>query len=414
DHAGDLRPRPGAALPQARGHHRRQGRSPGQGARHPRGDDAFRLRAADRLPAALLRGPQGHQRAAQRGDRPAQPLVLHAHPAGGRGGHRRGSAAQGHVAQGHDRGPDRLVPRTDRHAPGQSLRAVDRSRADEQGAARRPVRGLRPQVMGAMRGLLAAAALVFIFANGALASPRVVSLDQCADQYVLALSPREAIAGLSYRAEAGDSYLAAEAKGLPKRRATLESLLATRPEVVLREWGGDAQLVRRLQERGVRVATLQDAADFDGVRANIRQAAAALGEEAKGEALILRMDHELAEAGRRPTGKTAAYLTPGGATAGPGTLVDAMLRAAGLGNAEQGPGYRTLSLERLALQPPQALVLGFFDAVSLSRAWWSPARSGPMKMARRRAMASLPGAVLSCPAWFAADGVVTLAKAAGP
>lgn len=263
-----------------------------------------------------------------------------------------------------------------------------------------------------MRGLLIAAALA-LTSIGAFAAPRVVSLDQCADQYVLALSPRSSIAGLSFRAEAGDSYLAAQAKGLPKRRATLESLLAVQPEVVVRQWGGDAQLVRRLQARGVRVTTLSDATDFEGVRRNIRAAAKALGAEARGEALVQAMDRELAEAALRPSGKRVAYLTPGGATAGPGTLVDAMLRAAGLRNAERGPGYRTLSLERLALEPPEALVLGFFDAFSLDRAWWSPARAAPMQAPRRRALASLPGKVLSCPAWFAADGVLTLAKAAG-
>jgi iron complex transport system substrate-binding protein len=265
-----------------------------------------------------------------------------------------------------------------------------------------------------MRGLLIAAALALISANAVSAAPRVASLDQCADQYVLALSPRAAIAGLSFRAEAGDSYLGDQAKGLPKRRATLESLLAVQPEVVLREWGGDAQLVRRLQARGVRVATLGDASDFNGVRANIRQAAVALGEQAKGDALIQEMDRNLAQAGRQKSGKTVAYLTPGGATAGPGTLIDAILRAAGLSNAEPGPGYRTLSLERLAMEPPQALVLGFFDPFSLGRVWWSPARTGPMQAARGRALASLPGKVLSCPAWFAADGALTLAQAARP
>jgi iron complex transport system substrate-binding protein len=264
-----------------------------------------------------------------------------------------------------------------------------------------------------MRGQLIAAALA-LTSTSALAAPRVVSLDQCADQYVLALSPRSAIVGLSFRAEAGDSYLAAQAKGLPKRRATLESLLAERPGVVVRTWGGDAPLVRRLQARGVRVTTLNDATNFEAVRGNIRQAAKALDEPAKGKALIQAMDRDLAEAALQPSGKTVAYLTPGGATAGPGTLVDSMLRAAGLANAEPGPGYRTLSLERLVLTPPQALVLGFFDAFSLGRAWWSPARSGPMRAAQGRALARLPGKVLSCPAWFAADGALTLAKAARP
>lgn len=261
-----------------------------------------------------------------------------------------------------------------------------------------------------MRGLLTAAALVLVSLDSAAAAPRVVSLDPCADQYVLALSPRAAIAGLSFRAEAGDSYLRAKAQGLPKHRATLETLLALQPEVVVREWGGDQALLRRLQARGVRVVRLNDAGDFDGVRANIRAAAAALGAPERGEVLIAGMKHKLAEAGSKPSNRTVAYLTPGGATAGPGTLVDAMLKAAGLRNAQTRPGYGVLSPERLAFGPPQLLVLGFFDAFALGRSWWGPERLG--MAARRRTLASLPGAVLACPAWFTADGALTLSQAA--
>lgn len=264
-----------------------------------------------------------------------------------------------------------------------------------------------------MRGLLTAAALFFVSLDSAAAAPRVVSLDPCADQYVLALSPRAAIAGLSFRAEAGDSYLRALAHGLPKRRATLETLIAVQPQVVVREWGGDPSLVRRLQSSGVRVVSLDDANDFAGVRANVRAAAAALGAPERGEALIADMNRKLVEAGSRPSKRTVAYLTPGGATAGPGTLVDAMLTAAGLNNAQIRPGYGVLSPERLAFAPPQALVLGFFDAFALGRSWWGPERSGVMKAAaKQQALASLPGAVLACPAWFTADGALTLSKAA--
>jgi iron complex transport system substrate-binding protein len=265
-----------------------------------------------------------------------------------------------------------------------------------------------------MRRLVAATGLCLVLTVPAAAAPRVVSLDQCSDQYVLALSPRPAIVGLSFRAQAGDSYLAGQAKGLPMRRATLESVLAVQPRLVLRSWGGDAGLIRRLRAHGIRVLTLPEASDFDGVRANVRRAAEAVGDPERGEALIRAMDAKLAAAGARPSLKRVAYLTPGGATAGPGVFIDAMLVAAGLRNVETRPGYRVLSLERLAFTPPQALVLGFFDAFSLDRSWWSPARSAVMRTAgRERAMASLPGAVLSCPAWFAADGVLTLARAAG-
>jgi iron complex transport system substrate-binding protein len=261
---------------------------------------------------------------------------------------------------------------------------------------------------------VAALGAAMLATGAADAAPLVVSLDQCADQYVLALSPRAAIAGLSYRAEAGDSYLAAQARGLPKRRDSLESLLAARPQVVLRYWGGDARLVRALQARGVTVVTLGDSEDFDGVRRNIRLAAAALGDPAGAEGLIAAMDRKLRLAGARPSGRRVAYLTPGGATAGPGTLTDAMIRAGGLRNAETRPGYRELSLERMALDPPQALVLGFFDAFAQARTWWSPARSGVMRnLTRTRALASLPGRLLACPAWYTADGALALSRAAG-
>src|SRR5580704_3855210 len=107
------------------------------------------------------------------------------------------------------------------------------------------------------RAALAGAA-VWLLANPSLAGPRVVSLDQCADQYVLAMAPRADIVGLSTRARNADSYLKAEAQSLPERRATAESVLAARPDIVVRYWGGDARLVSDLERRGVRVLTIED------------------------------------------------------------------------------------------------------------------------------------------------------------
>ena len=89
---------------------------------------------------------------------------------------------------------------------------------------------------------LAAAIALGLVATSALAAPKVFSLDQCADQYVLALSPRADIVGLSKRATKSDSYLAARARGLPMRRATAEEVLAARPDVVVRWWGGDESM----------------------------------------------------------------------------------------------------------------------------------------------------------------------------
>jgi iron complex transport system substrate-binding protein len=243
----------------------------------------------------------------------------------------------------------------------------------------------------------------------ARAAPRVLSLDQCADQYVLALAPRAAIVGLSMRADDVDSLLRARASGLPLRRIDLESALAVRPQLVLRTYGGDPHLVAALQRRGVRVVTLADAPDFPAIRRNIRTAAAALDEPAAGQALVADMDRRLARAAGAWKGRTALMLTPGGFTGGPGTLDDSILRAAGLTNAERRPGYGEVPLERLALRPPDAVVLAFFDTQMYANDTWAPARHRVMQeILRRRAIASLPGAMTSCASWGAAQAAELL------
>jgi len=242
---------------------------------------------------------------------------------------------------------------------------------------------------------------------------RVMSLDSCADQYVLALAARETIVGVSPRAAAPDSFLRAKAVGLPKRRTTLEAVLGARPDVVVRQWGGDARLTAALARRGVRTISLGDATDFAGVRANVRQVARALDRGPAGEALLARMDADLARSAGAGRARAAFYLTPGGYTAGPDTMIDAMLQAAGFTNAATQPYFSPAPLESLVLKPPKAVVLGFFDLTRAGADRWGPGRHVALRQATRgRVVASLPGAMLGCSAWFAADGARMLAEAA--
>lgn len=247
----------------------------------------------------------------------------------------------------------------------------------------------------------------------AAAAPRVFSLDQCADQYVLALSPREAIVGLSTRADDADSRLRARARGLPLRRSTLESVLAARPDVVVRHWGGDARLLAALRRHGVAVIEVPEAQDFAAVRRSLRDVGAGLGQPSRAEALAREMDARLARASGAWGGARALYVTPGGVTAGEGTLIGAMLKAAGLTSAAERPGYSTVSLEQLAMKPPAAVVLGFFDSFMLANTYWGPGRHRTLrKAAEGRTIGSLPGAVLGCPGWFLAEAAETLATRA--
>jgi iron complex transport system substrate-binding protein len=247
----------------------------------------------------------------------------------------------------------------------------------------------------------------------AASPPRVLSLGQCSDQYVLALAPRSSIVGLSPRVGDRDSYLRAQSAGLPRRRPSVETVLASRPDIVVYWWLGDARLARALEQQRIRVVRVDEADNFETIRANVRRVAAALGRGPQGEALITHMDEQLRAARGAWKGRSALYLTSGGFTAGPGTLIDAILRAAGLHNAARAPGYQSVSLEHLAADPPDGLVLGYFDAADVGAQQWGPGRHDVLRrLIRRRTIGSLSPAVSGCPAWFAGDAVESLARGA--
>ncbi len=231
---------------------------------------------------------------------------------------------------------------------------------------------------------------------------------------MLALGARADIVGLSKRATQSDSYLAARARGLPQRRATAEQALAARPDIVVRSWGGDEGLLADLAARGARIVRIEDAVDFTGIRANIRRVALALRAGAAGAALVARMDRQLARSRGAWGGAPALYLTSGGDTAGAGTLIDAILTAAGLTNLAGGRGYRAVPLERLVARPPSAVVEGFFDPGASATQRWSIGRHAALqRLLAGRTVVSLPASILGCPAWFAGDAVERIAGARG-
>lgn len=258
--------------------------------------------------------------------------------------------------------------------------------------------------------LLAGATL--LAAGPAEARPlRVMSLDQCADQYVLALAPGAEMA-LSPRADDPDAWMRQAAARKRRVRPTLEAAIGFSPDVVVRYWGGEPRLLARLEADGVRVLTIEDATDFQGVRANIRAVASGLEVPETGERLVAAMDRKMAPPARRTslTQPKALYLTPGGFTAGTGTLINAILSAGGFANAAEAAFFAPVSIERLVLEPPARFVLGFFDQ---ARGDWRGAGRHPVlqQLVRGRVAAELPAAALTCPAWFAADAVAMLRDA---
>jgi iron complex transport system substrate-binding protein len=258
-------------------------------------------------------------------------------------------------------------------------------------------------------------ALALALAQPAAAQPRrIVSLDYCADQFVLALADRDQIAALSRNSLRDDSYFRARARGIAQVRPDLEEVLALRPDLVVRNWGGpwDAEAVYRRFH--VPVLQVGDTPTFAAARADLLDAARVTGQPARGQAIARDLDARLARlrasAPARPP--PVMYLSAGGAVAGSGTLMDAVIAAAGGRNIRTGASWTLLPLERMAATPPAVVALGFFDTGRTAMDAWSPARHPAVRraLARTRTV-SLPPAAISCQAWYAIDAAEVLAVA---
>ena len=241
---------------------------------------------------------------------------------------------------------------------------------------------------------------------------RIVSLDYCADQYVLGLAGRSRILALSPDAAEPFSHLRAAAAGVPVVRPRAEDVLALRPDLVVRSYGGGPRAQAFFERSGVPVLQIDYASDIAAVRAGIRSAATGLGVPARGEALIADMDVRLERARARGRRTRALYLTPAGVSAGAGTLAHDLIEAAGLGNFDDRRGWRSIPLERLAYEAPDVYAVPSFGATNQETAW-TPFRH-PVATERVAAGPSLEidGATTACGAWFLADAVEALAAGA--
>ena len=239
-----------------------------------------------------------------------------------------------------------------------------------------------------------------------------MSLDYCADQFVLGLADRERILALSPDAGKDFSYLRAEAAGLPAVRPRAEDVLALEPDLVVRNYGGGPRAPAFFERAGVPVLQIDFAPDIDAVRDRIRQAAAALGTPDRGEALVGDMDARLARARAGVPQASALYLAPSGVAAGAGTFVDRLIAEAGLDNFDDRIGWRSIPLERLAYETPDVYAMPVFEDGDHNLPW-TPFRH---PVASRRVQAgpsvSMDGATTSCGAWFLADAVEALVAGA--
>ena len=271
-----------------------------------------------------------------------------------------------------------------------------------------------------VRAILAAAASLSLLAcaqageREAGAPRRIVSLDYCADQYVLKFADREDILALSPDAEKRYSYMRAEAAGIPTVRPRTADVLVLEPDLVVRTYGGGHDIANFMEKPGLPVVQIGFPQTLAEVREEVLRAGAALGKPEKARKLVADMDRRLDALARRGfPRKTVLYMTPAGVTTGEGTLVHELFEAAGVENFQKQPGWNPLPLERLVYERPDMVAASFFESATNHVDNWSAARH-PVAQAQLRELPVVPleGAWTACGGWFVLDAVEALADAA--
>jgi len=123
---------------------------------------------------------------------------------------------------------------------------------------------------------------------------RVVSLNLCTDEMLLALGDREQIASLSFLIrDPSLSIMVDEAEGLPLNDGRAESILFEGADLVLTGTFGQHNQAALLKAQGLNVMTLGPWTSISEGREQIRALARALGHPERGEALIAEIEATL-------------------------------------------------------------------------------------------------------------------------
>lgn len=193
---------------------------------------------------------------------------------------------------------------------------------------------------------------------------RIVSLNLCADQLLMALLAPERLVGMTQLASDPEaSYRYQEASQFHQHTSRIEEIMALKPDLVV---AGEftAQPTNQLLENlGYQVVKLGLPVTIDDIFQQIRFLGAQIDEPVRAEELILTMREELdnIRALREKEQKRAVVYYANGFTAGQQTIVNEILHIAGLSNvaAELNLDFiAPLSLESLLASKPDVLLLG--------------------------------------------------------
>jgi iron complex transport system substrate-binding protein len=196
----------------------------------------------------------------------------------------------------------------------------------------------------------------------AAAPPRIVSLNLCTDELLVAFADPEQILGLGPFARQGRYRLGDAARRFPALSGTAEEVLVLRPDLVV-SGALRRQTAELLAAQGVRVEQFPFVTSLGEARAQMLRMGALVGHPERAAARVAELDAGLDRLRRAASARRLRVLPYArrGWTPGRDTLVSSILEAAGLTNAagELGLGAGgQVSLETVVALRPDALLLG--------------------------------------------------------
>lgn len=209
--------------------------------------------------------------------------------------------------------------------------------------------------------------------NSATDMPKVVSINLCADQLVLALADEKQILSLSNLShEQAGSYYYNQAINYPVNSGQAGEVLLLNPDLVIVGAYTDRYTLKALDFMGLRVEVLPIAESIESLLINVTQLAGWLGQNERGDALVASLEERLQGFEvQTAKGPTVAVYDPNGYTVGEQSLRGEVLKRAGWYNLAQDVGisqYGVLPLETLLMLQPDVLMDSPYSAGTFSRA----------------------------------------------
>lgn len=186
-------------------------------------------------------------------------------------------------------------------------------------------------------------------------------MNPCLDSVLVRVADRAQVAAISHWSHdpAGSSLPLSLARQFPAHGGTAEEVIAARPDLVLLTPFTPLATRDALARLGIPTVAIGVPATIAQSLAQVQQVADAVGQGARGAALVARIEAGLSAARRPGPPRPALMRMASGFVPGPGSLSEALMAHAGLVSLSADLGLRgaaVLGLEALALSPPPLLV----------------------------------------------------------